>query len=132
MTVILAWQAAAGATLLVSAFVAGWWPTLIMDDGPVIAGAIGATIIAGAGLAMWGLFHRDVASRSWAIEFAGHALLVGALVAYSWQAAIEHPAAVISWSQPAALAVASALRACQVLRQDRIARGTECAQDGRR
>lgn len=132
MEAMLVWQVFVGAAMLASGFAAAWHPTLIMDDGPVIAGAVGATILIGAGLAVWGLAPRESASRSWAIEFAGHALLVGALVAYAWQAAIEHPAAVISWSQPAALAVASALRACQVLRQDRIARGTECAQDGRR
>lgn len=123
MVAVLAWQWIGGVILLIDAANPAWEASLMLYADTWQVAAVGAMLLAGASLALYGLHPRPEASRSWTVEILGHLLLIGATGTYAQQSIDHYPAAVFNWSWPLALIVASALRIVQIVGQDRIARG---------
>lgn len=92
--ILSVWWAAVGVMLTTQAFT-DWAPALSTAELPdELAAAAGATMAAGAVLALVGLTPDRLASRSWRQQRAGVILAGAAWAAYAFAAVVMHPAAV--------------------------------------
>ena len=116
LAVMLAWQLFGGLLLLVDA-VTPWTYSHGLAEGSAMTAVVGGMSTVGASAALAGLFAPPSRrERGWLVEACGHLALSGSTTAFGISTAGADASSVIEWSAAFALAVASALRAVQLVR----------------
>lgn len=102
-----------------------WQPAPAIDAlPPHISVFIGALYLCGGAIALIGMQWRGTnVSRGWDTERLGWWLITAGLLFYSIIAAYIHPASIISWGSPAALAFGCGLKTVALLVRERQDRG---------